>query len=86
MENVSNKKYEWVVLKHIYDRMQSKFYVYIRHDRVWKRVDLPFGGTSPPKNGVFYKSKIFWLYLDKEYEDYTQYGYTIYWFDVIKNE
>ena len=40
----------------------------------------------PPKNVVFYKSKLFWLYLDKEYEDYPRYRYTIYWFDVIKND
>ena len=55
-------------------------------DRVWQRADLPFGGTSPPQNGVFYRSKLFWLYLDTEYEDYPRYGYTIYWFDVIKND
>ena len=35
---------------------------------------------------MFYKIKFFWLYLDTEYEDYPRYGYTIYWFDVIKNE
>ena len=70
LENVSNKKYDWVVLKHIYDRMQSKFNVYSSLDRVWQRVDLPFGGTSPPQNRVFYKIKFFWLYMDTEYEHY----------------
>ena len=86
LENVSSNKYDWVVLKHIYDRIQSKFYVYSSLHRVWRRADLPFGGTSPPQNGVFYRSKLFWLYLDTEYEDYPRYGYTIYWFDVIKND
>ena len=66
--------------------MQSKFYVCSSLDRVWQRAVVPFGGTSPPKNVVFYKSKLFWLYLNKEYENYLRYGYTIHWFDVIKNE
>ena len=86
LKKVSSIKHDWVVLKHMYYRMQSKFYVYSNIDRVWKRVDLSFGGTSPPKNGVYYKSKLFWLYLDKEYDDYPRYGYKIYWFNVIKNE
>lgn len=86
LENVSSEKYDWIVLKHIYNGMQSKFYVCSSLHRVWKRDVVPYGGTSPPKNVVFYKSKLFWLSLYKEYEDYTQYGYTIYWFDVIKNE
>ena len=77
LENVSSGKYDCVVLKCMYDRMQSKFYVCSSIDRVWKSVDLPFGGTSTPKNGAFYKSKLFWLYVDKDYEYCPQYGYTI---------
>ena len=65
--------------------MHSEFYV-CSSLGVWQRDGVPFGGTSPPKNVVFYKSKMLWLYLDKEYEDYPRYGYTIYWFDIIKNE
>jgi hypothetical protein len=86
LEKVSANKYDWIFLKHVYKRMQSKFYICNSFDRVWQRTKLPYGGTTPPKDVVFYKSKLFWLYLDKDYEDYPRYGYTIYWFDVGKNE
>jgi hypothetical protein len=66
--------------------MQLKFYICNNFDRVWRRTKLPYGGTTPPKDVLFYKSKLFLLYLNKDYEDYPRYGYTIYWFDVGKNE
>jgi hypothetical protein len=86
LQNVTANKYDWVVLKHVYKRMQSKYYICSSLDRVWRRTELPYGGTTPPKDAVFYKNKLFWLYLDKDYEEYPHYGYTIYWFDVFKNE
>jgi len=36
LEKVSEIKYDWVVLKHIYKRMQSRFYIWINLDRVWR--------------------------------------------------
>jgi hypothetical protein len=86
LEKVSANKYDWIFLKHVYKRMQSKFYICNNFDRVWRRKKLPYGGTTPPKDAGFYKSKLFWLYLDKDYKDYPRYGYTIYWLDVCKNE
>lgn len=59
LENISNRKYDWVFLKHMYDKMQSKFYVCSSLDRVWQKDVVPFGGTSPPKNVVLYKTKLF---------------------------
>lgn len=85
-ENLSSSKYEWVVQKHMYDKMQSKIYVFSSLHKVSERVDLLFGVTSTPKNVVFCKSNLFSLYMDKEYEKYPWHGYTIYWLRVIKNE
>jgi hypothetical protein len=86
LENVSARKYEWVVLKHISNNMQSKYFICSSLDRVWRSTNIPYGGTTPPKEAVVYKSKIYWLYLDKDYEDYPYYGYTIYWMDVLNNQ
>jgi hypothetical protein len=66
--------------------MESHFCICIRIDRVWRRIQIPYGDTTPPKEVVFYKRKNYWLYLEKYYEDYPTYGYIIYWLDVFKNQ
>ena len=85
LQNMSAKKYDWVALKHVYTGMQSDYFICSSIFKCWRRTTIPSGGTTPPKEAVFYKSKMFWLYLDKEYEEYPKYGYTIYWLDVLRN-
>ena len=53
--------------------------------KLWRITTIPYSGTTPPKEAIFYKSKTFWLYLNKEYEEYPKYGYTIYWLDVLRH-
>ena len=65
--------------------MQSDYFICSSIFKCWGWTTIPYGGTTPPKEAVFYKSKMFWLYLDKEYEEYPKYGYTIYWLDVLIN-
>jgi hypothetical protein len=71
LENVSARKYEWVVLKHISKNMKSKYFIFSILDKVWRSTSIPYGCTTPPKEAVVYQSKIYWFYLDKYYEDYT---------------
>jgi hypothetical protein len=86
LENISARKYEWVVLKHISRKNQSKYFICSSLENVWRRTTIPYAGTTPPKEAVVYKSKIYWLYLDTDYDDYPRYGYTIYWLDISKNQ
>ena len=82
---MSAKKYDWVALKHVYTGMESNYFICSSIFKCWRRKTIPSGGTTPPKEVVFYKSKMFLLYLDKDYEEYPKYGYTIYWLDVLSN-
>jgi hypothetical protein len=85
-DHVNVRKYEWDVLKQICRKQKSNCFMCGSIDNVWRRKTIPYGGTTPPKEAVVYKSKMCWLYLDKDYDDYSRYGYTIYWLVVLNNQ
>lgn len=40
LENVSPKKYDWVVLKHVYKSMESEFYICSSLSTVWMKIKV----------------------------------------------
>jgi len=65
--------------------MDSHFLICSSFENVWKRRELPYGGVTPPKETIFFKEKFYWVYLDRDYEYYPTYGYTIYWLELNIN-
>ena len=61
LQNVCAKKYDSVALKHVYTGMQSHYFICSSIFKCWRRTTIPFGGTTPPKEVIFYKSKMFWF-------------------------
>lgn len=77
-QKCSPGNYEWVFLKHVYENMDSHFLICSSVDNVLKRTKLPYGGVTPTKEAIFFEENFYWVYLNKDYEDYPTYGYTIY--------
>ena len=86
LENVSSWRYGWVVVKHFYLTMQSMFYTCSSLDTVWMRKIITYGSLPSPRDVVFCKSKMYWLYLDIDYDECPKYGYTIYSLDILNNQ
>ena len=86
LENVTSQSYDWVVVKHFYLTIQLKLYTCSSLDTVWMRKTITYGSLPPPNDVVFYKSKMYWSYLDIDYDECPKYGYTIYSLDVLNNQ
>jgi len=54
-QKCSPGNYEWVFLKHVRESMDSHFLICSSVDNVWKRMKLPYGGVTPPKEAIFFK-------------------------------
>ena len=48
-------------------------------------MELPYDGIAPLKEAIYFKEKLYWVYLDKNYEDYPTYGYIIYFLELNIN-
>jgi len=82
LEKNTDQKYGWLVLKHICTREDEKFYICSSLENVWRRTKVPFGNIPPPTEVLFFNNKMWWLYLDTDYEEYPKYGYCIYCLDI----
>jgi hypothetical protein len=66
--------------------MCSIFYICSSLDKVLRKIEVPDGGATSRREPMFYKGKMYWLYLNRDYEEYPTYWYIIYWLDVLKNK